>query len=266
MSYNVQLEIFAGPMDLLLHLIQKNEVSVYDIPIAKITEQYLEYLATLQELDVDIASDFLVMAATLIHMKARLLLPKAPQTEGEESEDEEIDPREELTRRLIEYKKFKEASNLLRTLEEGQNLVWTRCPAQEADQFLLPVDSFPPLEGVSLDDLFKALQNVLAGLAETEESSYRIPKERFSIRQKMREIARLLRQHKRLSFQQLFASQKSRAEVVISFLALLELIRLGMARARQSLPFGLIELFYIERTRNVERARNEGGVAANEHP
>ncbi|MCL4515132.1 MAG: segregation/condensation protein A [Firmicutes bacterium] len=250
MSYNVQLEIFSGPMDLLLHLIQKNEMSIYDIPIARITEQYLEYLATLQELDVDIASDFLVMAATLIHMKARLLLPKAPPAEGEESEEEELDPREELARRLMEYKKYKEASNLLRALGESQNLVWTRDILLEAaGQPPSQAEAFPALEGVSLDDLVAALKNVLAGLTETEETSYRVPKERFSIRQKMRDILRLLRQERRLSFQQLFGSHRSRTEVVVSFLALLELIRLGLAAARQSLSFGAIELFYVERTR-----------------
>ncbi|HEX3033288.1 MAG TPA: segregation/condensation protein A, partial [Bacillota bacterium] len=183
MAYQIRLEAFEGPFDLLFHLIEKNEVDIYNIPIADITEQYLDYIAQMQKLDIDIASEFLVMAATLLSIKSRMLLPKPPK-ETDEGEGG-VDPRDELVERLLEYRKFKEVAEFLKEREAVQGKVFTR--NNEEEMFSSLFGEVDPLDGVKLDDLIKALQQVLNRVDE-DILPAELPREEFSIRDKMREI------------------------------------------------------------------------------
>jgi len=233
MNTKVQLEIFEGPLDLLLHLIKKNEVSITDIPIATITAQYLSTLELMQGLNLDIAGEFLVMAATLIHIKSKMLLPPG-EDEGEE--DEEGDPREELIRRLLEYQRFKEAAEELQRRE-----------MLNRDVFVRPVE--PPrggeiigFEHVSLFDLVLALRQVLERLP--TEALHEITLEKISVREKMSRLLDDLQQRGKLIFQSLFEGIASRMEVIVTFLAMLELVRVRAIRIWQEEPNApiLIEL------------------------
>ncbi len=233
MNTKVQLEVFEGPLDLLLHLIKKNEVSITDIPIATITAQYLSTLELMQGLNLDIAGEFLVMAATLIHIKSKMLLPPG-EDEGEE--DEEGDPREELIRRLLEYQRFKEAAEELQRRE-----------MLNRDVFVRPVE--PPrggeiigFEHVSLFDLVLALRQVLERLP--TEALHEITLEKISVREKMSRLLDDLQQRGKLIFQSLFEGIASRMEVIVTFLAMLELVRVRAIRIWQEEPNApiLIEL------------------------
>ena len=233
MSTSVKLEVFEGPLDLLLHLIKKNEVSITDIPIATITAQYLSTLELMQSLNLDIAGEFLVMAATLIHIKSKMLLPPG-EDEGEE--DEEGDPREELIRRLLEYQRFKEAAEELQRRE-----------MLNRDVFVRPVE--PPrggeiigFEHVSLFDLVLALRQVLERLP--TEALHEITLEKISVREKMSRLLDDLQQRGKLIFQSLFEGIASRMEVIVTFLAMLELVRVRAIRIWQEEPNApiLIEL------------------------
>ncbi|HEX3030807.1 MAG TPA: segregation/condensation protein A [Bacillota bacterium] len=240
MAYQIRLEAFEGPFDLLFHLIEKNEIDIYDIPIAEVTEQYLEYLDQMQKLDLDIASEFLVMAATLLSIKARMLLPKPPREEPEGEEG--VDPRDELVERLLEYKKFKEVAEFLKEKETFQGKVYTRSNDEEMYASLFSPDN--PLEGIDLKDLLGALQEVL-NRVEEDLTPAEIPREEFSIRDKMREIARrLVFNPNGIPFSQLFARKHiTRVEVVVTFLALLELIKLKKVAIHQSRVFGDITVY-----------------------
>lgn len=232
-EYKVRLEVFEGPLDLLLYLIKKEEVDIYDIPIERITNQYLQYLDLMRMLDLNIAGDFIVMAATLMMIKSRMLLP--PE-ERPEMEEEEEDPRWDLVRQLVEYKKFKDAALHLEGLEEQRSEVFTR----EGDS--APLGPLPEvaLHDVSLFDLIAAFGEVLKKV-QTEELK-EIFSERFTVAEKMEQIVRRLQAEARVEFQQLFAHMASRQEIVCAFLALLELIRLGQIVARQDVVFGSILL------------------------
>ena len=223
MSTNVQLEIFEGPLDLLLHLIKKNEVSITDIPIAAITEQYLATLELMQTLNLDMAGEFLVMAATLIHIKSRMLLPVS---DGEtDEEDEGGDPREELVRRLLEYQRFKEAAS-----ELGQRDVLTR------DVF---VRAAPPAEKavpagfreLSVFELLTALRRVLERLPKDE--FHEVTLEKITVREKMTLVLERLRVGGRLMFESLFTDARTRMEVIVTFLAMLELVKIRAVRIFQ---------------------------------
>ncbi len=229
MSTKVQLEIFEGPLDLLLHLIKKNEVSITDIPIATITEQYLATLELMQSLNLDVAGEFLVMAATLIHIKSRTLLPAG---EEEEDEDEEGDPREELVRRLLEYQRFKEAADELEQREILKRDVFVR-PA-EAPEETEPLE----FERISLFDLISALRNVLERF--TEEGVHEVTLEKISVREKMNLLLDHLRQRGRVIFQSFFEEASSRMEVVVTFLAMLELVKIRAIRIWQEERVGPI--------------------------
>jgi len=233
MSTKVQLEIFEGPLDLLLHLIKKNEVSITDIPVATITEQYLATLDLMQSLNLDVAGEFLVMAATLIHIKSRMLLPPG---EHEGDEVEEGDPREELIRRLLEYQRFKEAAEDLDRREILKRDVFAR--GSEAQQETEP----PALEGLSLFDLVRALQDVLQRL--TEEGVHEVTFEKITVRDQMNLLLDHLHQKGKVVFQSLFQEAASRMEVVVTFLAMLELIKIRAVRVWQEERVGpiLIEL------------------------
>ncbi|GAW93911.1 segregation and condensation protein A [Calderihabitans maritimus] len=244
MTYRVKLEIFEGPLDLLIHLIEKNEMDIYDIPVARITEQYLEYLETLQELDLEMAGEFLVMAATLLAIKAKMLLPKPPQPE--EPEEEGPDPREELVERLLEYKKFKEAAGFLEKRGEIYSKMFTRPVDEEA--IVAAFAGSNPLEGVTPKDLLEAFRRVLNRVSEKEEKVNRIPRPQVTIRDKMTEILEQVgKQTQGVSFTELFKGKVTRLEIIVTFLALLELIRLKRVTARQSSVFGEIIIYQYPR-------------------
>lgn len=240
MAYQIKLEVFEGPFDLLFHLIDKSEVDIYDIPIAKITDQYLEYIAQLQTLDLDLASEFLVMAANLLAIKARMLLPKPPKEDPEE--DLGTDPRDDLVERLLEYRKFKQVAELLKEREKIQGKVFTRFNEEEMFSSLFSDEN--PLEGISMDDLMCALQEVLNRVEEDIIPPV-IPREEYSIRDKMREIVRRLVFYPNgVAFSQLFLKKNlNRVEVVVTFLALLELIKVKKVSIHQSRVFEEITVF-----------------------
>ena len=222
MSTHVQLEIFEGPLDLLLHLIKKNEVSISDIPIATITEQYLATLELMQSFNLDVAGEFLVMAATLIHIKSRMLLPSG---DDESDEDEGVDPRDELVRRLMEYQRFKEAAEQLQGREILSRDVFSRsaAPSEEIEP--------PGFRNVSVFELLTALQRVLERLP--KDAVHEVTLEKISVREKMTLLLDTLRVHGRVLFESLFAEGKTRMEVVVTFLAMLELVKVRAIRITQ---------------------------------
>lgn len=215
MSARVQLEIFEGPLDLLLHLIKKNEVSITDIPIATITEQYLATLELMQNFNLDVAGEFLVMAATLIHIKSRMLLPAG---DDEPDEDEGIDPRDELVRRLIEYQRFKEAADQLERREILTRDVFIRAaaPSEEAPA--------PGFREVSVFELLSALRRVMDRLPQ-DDYFHEVTLEKITVREKMTLLLESLRANGRTVFEAFFSEVKSRMEVVVTFLAMLELVK-----------------------------------------
>lgn len=231
--YKVHLKNFEGPLDLLLHLIRREEMNIYDIPIARITEQYLEIIKDVAAVDIDRASEFLVMAATLLGIKSRMLLPKPPKVMVEEDSaaGEADDPRAELIRQLVAYSQFKQAAGDLRELETTMSRVYTR------SLFVEEPEGPAPLEGLSLQDLVKAFEEVLH-----EEWTWReVPREEIPLREKIREINfRISRSPSGLRFRDLFTRGGSRLEIVVTFLALLELIRQRRAVAVQEGTFGEI--------------------------
>lgn len=229
MSTQVQLEIFEGPLDLLLHLIKKNEVSITDIPIATITEQYLSTMELMQSLNLDVAGEFLVMAATLIHIKSRMLLPPGDE-EGEE--DEEGDPRDELVRRLLEYQRFKEAAGELERREILTRDVFVRSavPSEEVES--------PGFAEVSVFELLLALRKVLEKLP--QDAVHEVTLEKISVREKMNSLLETLRHQGKIVFQSFFTEAKSRMEVVVIFLAMLELVKVRAIRIVQEEQTGPI--------------------------
>jgi segregation and condensation protein A len=230
-EYKVQLEVFEGPLDLLLYLIKKDELDIYDIPIERITAQYTEYLNLMRMLDLNIAGEFLVMAATLMMIKSRLLLP--PEERGE-LEPEEEDPRWDLVRQLVEYKKFKDAALHLEGLEERQKDVFTR----GSDAARLGPAPEVALHEVSIFDLISAFNEVLKKVK--AETLTEIFAERVTVAEKIEMLAARLREEKQIPFSGLFLRVASRQEIVCTFLAILELIRLRQVVARQENPFGEI--------------------------
>ena len=232
MTYQVKLEMFEGPLDLLLHLIREHQLDILDIPIARITEEYLRYLALMQELDLDVAGEFLLMAATLIHIKSKMLLPPEEGAEGEEIE--EGDPRAELVDRLLEYKKFKEAAQTLGVLEGEQILLHRR----GAPAIALEIEG--PLT-VSLFDLLRAFRDILrrADLPAPLE----ITPEELNVGQRVVILLDLLAARSPVEFIGLFAGTTRRAEIIVTFLALLELLRRRLASARQAEPMGPIMIY-----------------------
>jgi len=231
-AYRVQLDNFEGPLDLLLHLIQEHELDVMNIPIAFVTEKYLEYIVLMQELNIDIASEYLVMAATLIHIKSKLLLPPDPsQKEDEELEPEE-DPRLELVRRLLEYQKYKRAAEQLASRSIFGRDVFGRGLAAPQSE------SQAPLAPVGLFKLLDAFQGVLRRAKTVID--HEIHLDRLSISERINQLADVLRSRARVTFEDLFEGQASRAELVVTFLALLEMTRLRMTRIAQDQALGPI--------------------------
>jgi segregation and condensation protein A len=236
-DYRVKLEVFEGPLDLLLYLIKRDEVDIYDISIERIAKQYLEYIEAFQVLNIDLAGEFIVMAANLLYIKSRTLLPKDQQM-AEEDADED-DPRWELIRQLIEYKKFKEAASHLRTLEALQEELFPRFPAAP--------DLVPslPIEEVGIFDLLSAFQKILKRLEVRHREDLReIFEENFTVSDKIDFLLRVISDGIPMRFEECFADAASRAEIVVTFLAMLELIRLKQLRVRQENHF---ETIWIER-------------------
>jgi segregation and condensation protein A len=234
----VKLEVFEGPLDLLLHLIKKNEIDIYDIPITMITQQYLEYLEVMKSLNLDIAGDFLLMAATLLHIKSKMLLPPSEDELAEEKAEAEEDPRAELVRRLLEYQRFKNAALEMNRSDLLDREVFTRTFYQE--EFLKEAEE--AVEGeATLFDLLEALKKVLETVS--PEEFQEISLEQLSLKDKINEIMEALWEKETLAFQELFTPTTPRREVVITFLALLELLRLRMIKIHQLEHFGTIRIF-----------------------
>lgn len=231
MAYVVDLEAFHGPLDLLLYLIEENELDIYDIPIAAISDQYLDYLQASGDFDLDKMGDFLIMASYLLNLKSRMLLPIRPAVEGEE--DEPDDPRQELVQKLLDYKKFKNAAEYLQQRQDGKiNRVFYRSSAvdfQAASEFAAETAM-----------LFRAYQTLMRDYNRNEEA-YQLPQSDINISDKMEEILKLLQcSPEGIIFQDLFATVGSVREALALFLALLELLRLQEVQALQGQAFGEI--------------------------
>lgn len=232
----VRLETFEGPLDLLLYLIKKNEIDIYDIPISVITQQYLEYLEIMKNLNLDVAGEFLLMAATLLHIKSKMLLPP---TGEEEEEKEEEDPRAELVRRLLEYQRFKEAAQQLVKGPLLDREVFVRSFFGDA---LAEKEAEEDVSGeVTLFDLLEVMKKVLEGLP--AEEFQEISMEHLNIKDKILHIMERLWEAESLAFTELYTASSSRREIVVTFLALLELLRLRMIRVYQGETFGTIRIF-----------------------
>ncbi|HZO85268.1 MAG TPA: segregation/condensation protein A [Verrucomicrobiae bacterium] len=236
-DYKVKFEVFEGPLDLLLYLIKKEEVDIYEVNLTQLATQFLEYIEVMRMLDLEIAGEFLVMAATLMYIKSRELLPRDQQVQTE-GEDDGEDPRWELIRQLVEYKKFKDAAARLQQLEISQENTFPRIPGKPE----FPEEPSTPKPGVSLFDLVSAVGNILKRFTERTEDEREIFQDKWTVSEKIDSIAKLLAEKKQLKFSELFSEASSRTEVVVTFLALLELIRLKQVVALQREEFGEIEL------------------------
>ena len=233
-DYKVKLEVFEGPLDLLLYLIKRDEIDIYDISIERITRQYLEYLQAFKELKIDIAGEFVVMAANLIYLKSRSLLPLDQQPPEEDAEED--DPRWDLIRQPIEYKKFKEAAAQLHDRALEQERIFTRDGGSAA------ISGAPlPLHEVGIFQLIHAFQEVIKRV-EAQEDLQEIFGERFSVSDKIEKILERVGDGAPVRFSELFGQIVSRVEIVVTFLALLELIRLNQVRAMQRKMFDEIEI------------------------
>ncbi|MBI3949669.1 MAG: segregation/condensation protein A [Acidobacteria bacterium] len=226
-AYKVKLEVFEGPLDLLLHLIKKEQVSIYDIPIARITEQYLEYLSLMQEMDIAIAGDFLVMAATLIYIKTKMLLPRNPLAE---EEGEEEDPRQQLVQQLLEYQKYKAAAEMLWSKAEVEQAVFTRPPLQIEESELEVA--------ATVYDLFEAFRRTMERLK--EKIAMEIEREEITMAEKITEIRQRLELADKLDVSELFERAQSKQELITIFLALLELVKQSVIRLVQRMAFDQI--------------------------
>ncbi len=233
-EYKVKLEVFEGPLDLLLYLIKKDEVDIYDIVIERITQQYLEFMDAFKTLDLEVAGEFVVMAANLIYLKSRALLPAHVQPPEEEAEED--DPRWDLIRQLLEYKKFKDAAAQLSQREIEQSNLFGR-GAETVE-----VAPERPLGDVSVFDLINAFNKVLKRIASKSEDLREIFEENYTVSDKIDLIMKMTSSGVPLKFSELFADAASRTEIVVTFLALLELIRLKQIRCMQDEPFSEIEL------------------------
>jgi len=240
MAYKVKLDIFEGPLDLLLYLIKKNEVDIYDIPISIITEQYLEYLDLMKVLNLDIAGEFLVMASTLTKIKSRMLLPPSEEAEGEEEGE---DPRAELIEHLLEYQKYKEAAHQLRSRELLEKDIFTRTQREEQ---LTEMDADSMVIEVDLFDLVDALRKIMER-KHLSDSFMEVTVEKISIKDKMVEILQKLKETQQIIFQSLFDELSTKHEIIVTFLAILELMRLRAVKVFQVHPCGEIRVFSLRR-------------------
>jgi segregation and condensation protein A len=233
-DYAIHLENFEGPLDLLLHLIKKNEMDIYDIPMAAITDQYLTILDAMKVLNLDLAGEFLLMAATLLHIKSKLLLPRLVD---EEHEDEEDDPRAELVRRLLEYQKYKEVSQILDHQPRlGRDLFARAAPQPEVLE-----ETEAGFVAVGLFDLLAALKEVLKEAP--EQFVHEVNMEQLSVKDRINTILSCLQGKESVAFVDLFSGGLKRNELIVTFLAMLELVKLRMVRFMQNTSHGTIWLF-----------------------
>jgi segregation and condensation protein A len=236
-AYPIKLENFEGPLDLLIHLIRRNEVNIYDIPVVLITEQYLAYIELMQELNLDVAGEFLVMAATLIHIKSRMLLPRPPAEDNDAELDTE-DPREALVRRLLEHQKFKAAAELLHERETVRSAQWPRSDAAVADA---AGEEYEPELEVDLFSLLAAFRGVLERA--NRRPKVLLPPEQISIESRIEVLLTRMSETEACGFEELFGDVSARGDLIVTFLALLEMIRLKLVRIFQAGPFGPIRVY-----------------------
>jgi segregation and condensation protein A len=237
-AYEVKLEAFTGPMDLLLHLIRKQKVNIYDIPISLIVRQYLEYLSLMKTLNLSMAGDFLVMASTLLYIKSRMLLPKEVATE---SEDEEVlDPRSELVRQLIEYERFKEAAGSLVAREREWQDSFSRDPLPEPKKSKEKEEDEVWEEDLQLFDLLTALQGVLDRAP--SDQYFEVSRENWTVEERIQMVMERLESESTIPFEELFEEHWSRPLIIVTFLGLLELVRMNLVRLFQGEWFGPIHV------------------------
>jgi segregation and condensation protein A len=236
-AFPVRLDRFEGPLDLLLHLIRKNEVNIHDIPIALITQQYLDAIALMEELNLDVAGDYLVMAASLIHIKSKMLLPRPETAAGVEGEEAE-DPRDALVRRLLEHQKFKAAAELLHEREQVRAAQWQRPDERVA---AIAGDDYEPELEVDLFSLLTAFQAVVQRAKARPKVV--LPAEQMSVEQRIEELLARLSETEACGFEDLFADAAERSGLIVTFLALLEMIRLKLVRVFQTGSFGPIRVY-----------------------
>src|SRR5471032_100433 len=253
-AFPVKLEHFEGPIDLLLHLIKKNEVDVHDIPIALITRQYLDAIQLLTELNLDIAGDFIVMAATLIHIKSKMLLPRPESAAGVEGEPE--DPRDALVRRLLEHQKFKAAAGLLHEREQLRAAQWLRPDGRVAE---IAGEDFEPELEVDLFSLLTAFQAVV-NRAKLRPRVL-LPPEQMPVEVRIEQLLARLSETEACGFEDLFADVDDRSGLIVTFLALLEMIRLKLVRVFQAGSFGPIRVY--KRTRPADAPHPIGDPEGN---
>jgi segregation and condensation protein A len=239
MAYKVMLDIFEGPLDLLLYLIKKNEVDIYAIPIAVITDQYLEYLDLMKALNLDVVGEFLVMAATLTAIKSRMLLPPS---EDEEEGDEGIDPRAELMEHLLEYQRYKEAAHQLKDRELLEKDIFTRIQSEEQS---LQVDKDTAAIEVNLFDLVDALRKVIER-KDLAGDFMEVTVEKISVKDKMVAILEKLKENQQITFQSLFDEVTTKYEIIVAFLSILELMRLRAVKVFQVHPYGEIRVISLK--------------------
>jgi segregation and condensation protein A len=235
-EYKVQFEVFEGPLDLLLYLIKKEEVDIYQVNLTKLATQFIEYIDLMRQFDLEIAGEFLVMASTLMYIKSRELLPVDQQVQVE-GEEEGEDPRWELIRQLVEYKKFKDAAARLQVLEAQQEDIFPRVPGKLEFESTAP----PPKPDVSIFDLLNAVNTVLKRF-EKRDDERDIFEDKWTVSEKIEAILQVINTREAVRFAELFAGAVNRAEVICTFLALLELIRLRQLVCAQPEPFGEIEI------------------------
>ncbi|HCC68517.1 MAG TPA: segregation/condensation protein A [Nitrospiraceae bacterium] len=238
-SYQIKLPVFEGPLDLLLHLIKEAKIDIYDIPIAIITKQYLEYLELMKELNLEIAGDFLVIAATLIYIKSKMLLPP----DESPSEEQKEDPRAELVARLLEYQTFKEASKTLREREDLWKNIFYRPPLDEKEIVIEPSTMLFELNLFDLLATFKQL------LEKTPEEAMEITRQTLTVKDKINLILERLEREESIRFESFFTDSYTKVAIIVTFLAFLELVRLGLVKAYQEKIFGPIWIINPQRVK-----------------
>jgi segregation and condensation protein A len=248
-AYPVKLDNFEGPLDLLIHLIKQHEVNIYDIPIALVTDQYLRYIDLMQELNLDMAGEFLVMAATLIHIKSRMLLPRPDPAQEEPDED----PRDALVRRLVEHQKYKAAAELLHERETVRSAQWMRPDGRVA---ALAGEEYEPELEVDLFSLITAFKAVIERAR--QRPSVVLPSEQISIEVRIEQLLARLSETDACGFEELFDDVSARGHLIVTFLAMLEMIRLKLVRVYQTGPFGPIRVY--KRARPADAPRPIGDV------
>jgi segregation and condensation protein A len=255
-AFSVKLAQFEGPLDLLLHLIKKNELNIHDIPIALVTAQYLETIELMRELNLDLAGEFLVMAATLIHIKSKMLLPRPETAAGVEEEAE--DPRDALVRRLLEHQKFKAAAGLLHEREQLRAAQWLRPDERVA---AIAGDDYEPELEVDLFTLLSAFRGVIERAK--QRPKVLLPPEQISLETRIEQLLARLSETVACGFEDLFADAADRSALIVTFLALLEMIRLKLVRVFQSGTFGPIRVY--KRPRPADAPHPIGDPENHEH-